>query len=109
MNLEELVTKYYLESRSEARFAEQQAKIDKRFADQTAHIEIQFEENRGDFRTLYWVLSVVVAATMLPQLPRLLILSIERDAHKIGSGTWSRSTPPHPRKVDQIRPKPSPN
>ena len=60
VNLEELVTKDHLETR-----------LDVRFAEQTAYIDTQFAEIRGNFRTLYWILSIVVAATVLPLLQNL--------------------------------------
>ena len=61
MNLEELVTKDYLESRLEVRFSQQQSYIDKQFADVN-----------GNFRTLYWLMGIVVAATVGPLLERLI-------------------------------------
>jgi len=60
VNLEELVTKDYLS----ARFAEERAYIDKRFA-----------EVDGNFKALYWIQAIIVAATVTPWLERLLSLS----------------------------------
>lgn len=83
VNLEELVTKDYFESRLEVRFAQYQACIDKRFAEQTAYINTRFAEQNtyidtrfaevnSNFRTLYWILGIVVAATVGPLLERLI-------------------------------------
>ena len=83
VNLEALVTKDYMESRLEVRFAEQQTKIDKRFADQTAYIDTRFAEQNAyidtrfaevnsNFKTLYWILAIVVSATVGPLLERLI-------------------------------------
>ncbi len=59
-NIDALVTKDYLD----ARFAEQEAKLDQRFATMT----VQFVETRGQFKLIYWMLAVVIASTVIPQL-----------------------------------------
>ena len=94
MNLEELVTKDYLESRLDVRFAEQRAYtetqfpemreqmntrfaeersyMNKRLAERQAHTDSQFAKIEGKFTTLYWILTIVVASTVVPQLERLI-------------------------------------
>ena len=63
VNLKELVTKEFLESRLDVRFAEQKAYIDTQFAKQDAH-----------FKVLYWMLGIVVATTAIPFLQTLTSL-----------------------------------
>jgi hypothetical protein len=70
-NMDALVTKDYLD----ARFAEQEARIDARFTAQDARLDehfaamaIQFVETRGQFKLIYWMLAVVIASTVIPQL-----------------------------------------
>ena len=77
VNLEELVTKDYLT----AEFAKERVETDKRFeqvnvkfAEQTAYIDKRFAEVEGNFRTLYWILGIIVAATVTPWLERLINL-----------------------------------
>ena len=60
-NIDALVTKDYLDARLDARFAEQ-----------NAHIEVQFAEIKGQFRLVYWMLAVVIASTVIPQVGALL-------------------------------------
>ncbi|RLA44042.1 MAG: DUF1640 domain-containing protein [Gammaproteobacteria bacterium] len=60
-NIDALVTKDYLDARLDARFAEQ-----------NAHIEVQFAEIKGQFRLVYWMLAVVIASTVIPQVNALL-------------------------------------
>ena len=72
VNLEELVTKDYLESRLDVRFAEQRAYIDTRFAEERAHKDSQFAEVRGNFRTLYWMNGLIILVTVAPALQRML-------------------------------------
>ena len=88
VNLEELVTKNYLTAEFakeraylDTRFAEQLAYINTRFAEQNAYIDTRFEqvnvrfkEVMGNFRTLYWILGIIVAATVTPWLERLINL-----------------------------------
>ena len=64
MNLEELVTKDYLA----AEFAKERALTDRRFEE----VNVQFAEIRGNFKTLYWILAIIVAATVTPWLERLM-------------------------------------
>ena len=47
MNLEELVRKEFLDSRLDARFAEQTTRINKRFTEQDARIDTHFAERRA--------------------------------------------------------------
>ncbi|RLA44040.1 MAG: DUF1640 domain-containing protein [Gammaproteobacteria bacterium] len=74
-NMDTLVTKDYLD----ARFAEQEARIDGKFSEQDAridgkfaHIDVQFTEIKGQFRLVYWMLAVVIASTVIPQVNALL-------------------------------------
>ncbi len=52
-----LVTKDYLDARLDARFAEQDAKIN-----------VQFAEMKGQFRLVYWMLAIVIATNVMPSL-----------------------------------------
>jgi hypothetical protein len=70
-NIDALVRKDYLD----ARFAEQEARIDARFTAQDARLDerfaamaVQFVETRGQFKLIYWMLAVVIASTVIPQL-----------------------------------------
>ena len=74
-NMDALVTQDYLD----ARFAEQEARIDCKFSEQEAridgkfaHIDVQFAEIKGQFRLVYWMLAVVIASNVIPQLNALL-------------------------------------
>jgi hypothetical protein len=67
-NMGALVTKDYLDARLDARFSEQDARIDGKFA----HIDFQFAEIKGQFRLIYWMLAVVIASTVIPQVNALL-------------------------------------
>jgi hypothetical protein len=61
VNLEELVTKDYLDSRLDARFAEQKAYIDTGFA-----------QVDSKFRILYWMNGLIILVTVVPTLQRML-------------------------------------
>lgn len=88
-NMDALVTKDYLdarfaeqEARIDSKFSEQDARIDGRFSEQDAridskfaHIDVQFAEIKGQFRLVYWMLAVVIASTVIPQVSALLLLS----------------------------------
>ena len=63
-NMDALVTRDYLD----ARFAEQEARIDGKFTEMKG----EFTEMRGEFRLVYWMLAVVIASTVIPQLNALL-------------------------------------
>jgi len=52
----------------DARFTEQDTRIDGKFA----HIDVQFAEIKGEFRLVYWMLAVVIASTVIPQVNALL-------------------------------------
>ena len=56
-NVDALVTKDYLD----ARFAEQEARMD-----------VRFTEMDGKFRLLTWMLAVVMASTVIPAVHKLL-------------------------------------
>jgi len=53
VNLEALVTKEYLESRLEVRFAENQTYMDKRFAEQQAYMDTRFAEQQACMDTRF--------------------------------------------------------
>ena len=67
VNLESLVTKEFLQSRMDARFAEQKSYIDTRFAEQNAKTDSMF-------RFFMWTQAVILTAVILPYLERLLAL-----------------------------------
>ena len=67
VNLESLVTKEHLT----ARFAEQDARIDKRFAEQQAYMDIRFAQIDSKFRFLSWTQAIIIAAVIMPYLERL--------------------------------------
>ena len=67
VNLEQLVTKEFLD----ARFAEYGAAIDKRFAEQQAYMDKRFAEQDAHFKVMYWMLGIVVATTVIPFLQSL--------------------------------------
>ena len=67
-NMDVLVTKDYLDARLDARFANQDARIDRKFA----AVDVQFTQIKGHFRLLYWMLAVIMASTVVPQLNALL-------------------------------------
>lgn len=70
VNLESLVTKDYLA----AQMAEQRAYMDTRFAEQDARFETRFADLNSKIRTLYVMVSIIMAAVILPYLERLLAL-----------------------------------
>ena len=70
-NIDSLVTRDYLD----ARFAEHDVKIDARFAKQDSRIDAQFAEVDvkfakidGNFRLVYWMLTVVILSTTIPAI-----------------------------------------
>ena len=67
-NMDVLVTKDYLD----ARFAEQEARIDARLSQQEARFDVSFSEIKGQFKLVYWMLAVVIAGTVIPQLNALV-------------------------------------
>lgn len=99
-NLDSLATKDFIEANLDTRFAKQDARIDgklaeletridKRFSDidkrfssidtrftsidkRFSSIDVQFAELKGHFRLIYWMLAVVIAATVIPSLTSLL-------------------------------------
>lgn len=56
-----MVTKEYLDSCLDVRFAEQQAYVDNRFAEQDAH-----------FKVVYWMLGIILVATVVLSLQGLM-------------------------------------
>ncbi len=71
VNLESLVTKDYLESRLDARFAEQKAYIDTRFATLEARLSGKIDSNQ---RIFLFTQAIIIAAVVLPQLQRFMAL-----------------------------------
>jgi hypothetical protein len=67
-NMDTLVTRDYLDARLDARFAAQDTRLDGRFAAMTT----QFVEIKGQFKLVYWMLAVVIASTVIPQLNAFL-------------------------------------
>ena len=67
VNLEELVTKYFLA----ARFAEQNARFETRTAQLEARLEAKIDSNH---RVFVWTQAIVVACVLLPYLERLIAL-----------------------------------
>ena len=67
VNLESLVTKDYFESRLEARFAQQNARIDTRFAE----LEAKVGSNN---RVFIWTQAIIMAAVIMPYLEKLMAL-----------------------------------
>jgi len=85
VNMESLVTKDFLEarfaeqnSRIDTRFAKQDARIDTRFAEQDARIDIRIAELEtkvdGNHRIFIWTQAIIMAAVILPYLERLIAL-----------------------------------
>lgn len=74
MNLENLVTKDYFDSRLEARLAEQDARIDTRFAEQDAKFDKRFNKLESNQRIFGWTQAIIVSAVILPYLERLMAL-----------------------------------
>lgn len=66
VNLEELVTKDYLA----AQFAKERAYMDQRFE----QVNVKFAEQGSHFKVLYWMLTIVVGATVLPLVERMINL-----------------------------------
>ena len=67
MNLESLVTKDYLESRLDARFAMQKAYMETRIAQLEGKID-------GNHRFLMFTQAIIIAAVVLPQVHRLIVI-----------------------------------
>lgn len=80
-NVDQLVTKDYLDTRFDAfeqrieRHMDQRfVGVDNRFADMElrfAAIDRKFAEIDGKFRLMYWMLGIVIASTTLPALAKL--------------------------------------
>ena len=70
VNLDALVTKDYLA----ARFAEQKSYTDTKFEQVNARFAEQDAKINANFRILVWMLGIVQAFVMMPYLERLLAL-----------------------------------
>ena len=85
-NMDNLVTKEYLDARFreqdariEARFVQQDARIDAHFARQDSQLEARFVQQdsrfnklESDMLVLKWMLALVVAAVVVPALSGLV-------------------------------------
>ncbi len=93
LNLDSLATKDFIEACLDARFARQDARIDGKFAEfesginsrffavdskfteletrlvaRFSSMDVQFADMKGHFRLTYWMLAVVLAGIVLPEL-----------------------------------------
>ena len=76
-NMDALVTKDYLEQCLDARFAAQDARIDKKFAIQDARLanhDLQFVEIRGELKLHRWMLALILVTSVLPYLQKVFAL-----------------------------------
>jgi len=48
--------------------------LDARFAEQEARIDVKFEGIKGQFRLVYWMLAVSIASTVIPAIQQLYSL-----------------------------------
>ncbi|MEH6607798.1 MAG: hypothetical protein V7696_00405 [Halioglobus sp.] len=70
-NMDQLVTRDYLDARLDARFAQQDARLDVRFAEQDARIDGRFAQVDKQLFLHSWVLAVIAATTVIPALTAL--------------------------------------
>ena len=70
-NLDALVTKDYLDHVLDARFAQQDARIDQRFHEFELRISEQIQEIKGQFRLMQAIQALLLAGVFLPQLRAL--------------------------------------
>ena len=76
-NMDALVTKDYLEQCLDARFAAQDARIDKKFAMQEARLadhDLQFVELRGELKLHRWMLALILVTSVVPYLQKIFAL-----------------------------------
>ena len=76
-NMDALVTKDYLEQCLDARFAAQDARIDKKFAIQDARLadhDLQFVEIRGELKLHRWMLALILVTSVVPYLQKIFAL-----------------------------------
>ena len=71
MYIDDVITKDYLDATLDARFAEQDLKIEKRISELDSKFEKRFNSTESDLRVLKWGQAVLVAAVLLPQVARL--------------------------------------
>ena len=69
-NMDALVTKDYLEQCLDARFAAQDARIEKRLADH----DLQFVEIRGELKLHRWMLALILVTSVVPYLQKIFAL-----------------------------------
>ena len=83
MYIDDVITKDYLDATLDARFAEQDLKIEKRISELDSKFETRlsqldskfekrFNSTESDLRVLKWGQAFMVAAVLLPQLARLV-------------------------------------
>jgi hypothetical protein len=88
-NADSLVTKDYLDARLDARFIEQDARIDKRFAqvdarfteleasmdkrfsEVAARFDVLSSDVNGKFKLVFWMLTVLILSTTVPAIRAL--------------------------------------
>ena len=74
-NVDQLVTKDYLDTRFDAFEQRIERRMDERFTEidrKFAEVDLRFAEIDGKFRLLYWMMGIVIASTTLPALAGLL-------------------------------------
>ena len=73
-SMDSLVTKEYLSQCLDARFAEQELKLERRFNEFESSSERRFSAIEGELKLQRWILAAIAASTVLPALARLLSL-----------------------------------
>ena len=63
-NIDSLVTRDYLDARLDGLVAKQDAKLDASFAE----VDVKFTKIDGNFRLVYWMLTVVILSTTIPAI-----------------------------------------
>ncbi len=74
VNLENLVTKEYLDSRLEAQSVRLEARMDTKLTDQKAYMDTKFAEIDGRFRSINWTLRILTVGVLIPLIERLATL-----------------------------------
>lgn len=73
-SMDSLVTKEYLSQCLEARFAEQELKLERRFQAFEFTTEKRFSAIEGELRLQRWILAAIAACTVIPARVRLFSL-----------------------------------
>jgi hypothetical protein len=71
-NLDTLVTKDYLDHVLDARFAQQDARIDQRFHELETRLQEWRDEFRGELRLIHVLQALLIAGVFLPQIRTFL-------------------------------------